>query len=155
MIAEKIGHQTRYPFLVISVANGGDTSMSCTRSGVAIPGEKSCAALYARLFVQGTATEIAARVNDLQAGRSLLDSVRERARRLEGAVGAVVTALHSAQATTRDRRAVLARRIRYFVASISTGLPRILTVAAVAASVGKPKSFHTLRKRVMLHCVLP
>ncbi|MGE3803175.1 MAG: DUF1552 domain-containing protein [Gemmataceae bacterium] len=88
VIAEKVGHQTRYPFLVLHVANGGETSMSYTRSGVAIPGEKSCAGLYARLFVQGTATEIAARVNDLRSGRSLLDSVRARARRLERNVGA-------------------------------------------------------------------
>src|SRR5262245_48173842 len=88
VIAEKVGHQTRYPCLVLHVANGGDTSMSYTRSGVAIPGEKSAAALYAKLFVQGTQAEIAARVNDLRAGRSLLDSVRDRAGRLESTLGA-------------------------------------------------------------------
>ena len=88
VIAEKIGHQTRYPSLVLRVANGGDTSMSYTRAGVAIPGEKSAAALYARLFLQGSAGEIAARVHDLRAGRSLLDTVRERANRLEKTVGA-------------------------------------------------------------------
>jgi hypothetical protein len=88
VIAEKIGHQTRYPFLTLHVANGGDTSMSYTRSGVAIPGEKSAAALYAKLFVQGTPAEIAARVHDLRQGRSLLDSVRDRAKRLEDTVGA-------------------------------------------------------------------
>ncbi|MBL8795745.1 MAG: DUF1552 domain-containing protein, partial [Planctomycetia bacterium] len=88
VIAEKVGHLTRYPSLVLHVANGGDTSMSYTRSGVAIPGEKSAAALYAKLFIQGSAHEIAARVNDLRAGRSLLDTVRERAARLEKSVGA-------------------------------------------------------------------
>jgi hypothetical protein len=55
---------------------------------VLIPGEKSVAALYARLFIQGTPSEIAARVKDLQAGRSLLDAVPARASRLERTVGA-------------------------------------------------------------------
>jgi hypothetical protein len=87
VVAEKIGHHTRFPSLVLHMANGGNTSMSYTRSGVVIPGEKSAAALYARLFIQGTPNEIASRVNDLKAGRSLLDSVRERAARLERSVG--------------------------------------------------------------------
>ncbi len=81
--AEQIGNQTRFASLVIAASNSGDRSMSYNRSGVLIPPETSAAALYRKLFVQGTAQEIAARVNDLRAGRSLLDTVRERARRLE------------------------------------------------------------------------
>lgn len=87
VIAESIGHHTRYPSLVLHVSGGGATSMSYTRAGVAIPGEKSVSALYARLFTQGSKSEIAARVDELRAGRSLLDAVRDRATRLERAVG--------------------------------------------------------------------
>jgi hypothetical protein len=57
--------------------------MSFNRSGVLIPPDKSPAALYKKLFVQGTPKEIEARINDLRSGRSLLDTVRERARQLE------------------------------------------------------------------------
>ena len=81
--AEQIGNQTRFGSLVVTVANGGDRSMSFNRSGVLIPPETSPAALYRKLFVQGSAKEIADRVNDLRSGRSLLDQVRERAKRLE------------------------------------------------------------------------
>jgi hypothetical protein len=80
--AEQLGSQTRFPSLVI--AGGSESrSMSFNRSGVLIPPESSPASLYRRLFVQGTAKEIEARVNDLRTGRSLLDTVRERAKRLE------------------------------------------------------------------------
>jgi hypothetical protein len=81
--AEQIGSRTRYGSLVIAVANGGDRSMSFNRSGVLVPPETSPAAIYRKLFVQGTAKEIEARVHDLRSGRSLLDTVNERAKRLE------------------------------------------------------------------------
>lgn len=83
LAAEQLGNQTRFSSLVVGVANGGDRSMSFNRSGVLIPPETSPGALYKKLFVQGTAKEIEARVNDLRSGRSLLDTVRERARQLE------------------------------------------------------------------------
>lgn len=81
--AESMGSRTRFSSLVLTAANGGDRSMSFNRSGVLIPPETSPAALYRKLFVQGTAKEIEARVNDLRSGRSLLDTVLERAKRME------------------------------------------------------------------------
>lgn len=88
VVAEQVGSRTRLPSLTLNVSAGnGTSSMSFTRAGVAIPAESSVAALYKRLFIQGTAQEIAARVEDLKAGRSLLDSVRARAGRLEKTVG--------------------------------------------------------------------
>lgn len=85
--AEKVGSATRYPSLVVTASNAGERSMSFTRAGVSIPPESSPARLYRKLFVQGTAKEVEARVQDLQAGRSLLDTVRERSKRLEKSVG--------------------------------------------------------------------
>lgn len=84
--AEQFGSQTRFSSLVIAVANE-TRSMSFNRSGVVIPAEVSATALYRKLFVQGTAREIEARVQDLRLGRSLLDAVRERAKRLEKTIG--------------------------------------------------------------------
>jgi hypothetical protein len=85
--AEQIGTQTRFPSLVLSCCNGGDVSLSYTRSGVMIPGERSPAALYQRMFVQGNAKEVEARVADLRLGRSILDFVDESAKELQKKIG--------------------------------------------------------------------
>jgi hypothetical protein len=64
--------------------------MSCswTRSGSMIPPERNPVTLFQQLFVENTAEEKAAAVRRLQEDRSLLDSLRERAKRLERSVGA-------------------------------------------------------------------
>jgi hypothetical protein len=86
--AERVGNDTRFQSLVIAASNAGDRSMSFNRAGVLIPPETSPTKLYRTLFIQGTAKEIEARLNDLRSGRSLLDAVRARAKRLENSVSA-------------------------------------------------------------------
>ena len=83
--AERIGHRTRFPSLALAV--GTKQSLSYTQSGVQIPGENSPSALYRRLFVQGSKQEVEAQVAKLRDGRSILDSVGERARQLSRRVG--------------------------------------------------------------------
>jgi hypothetical protein len=84
--AERIGSLTRIPALVtrVGVAIG---SLSYTRGGVAIPPERSVAALYRKMFVQGTAKEVNARLNDLKKGRSVLDFVNDSAKQLQKDIG--------------------------------------------------------------------
>jgi hypothetical protein len=84
--AERIGSQTRIPVLVtrVGIAVG---SLSYTRGGVEIPPERSVAALYRRMFVQGAAKEVNARLNDLKKGKSVLDFVNDSAKRLEKDLG--------------------------------------------------------------------
>ena len=84
--ADRIGHLTRFPSLALSV--GTKQSLSYTQSGVQIPGEDSPSALFRKLFVQGSPQEVEAQVSRLQQGRSILDSVGERAKQLEKRVGA-------------------------------------------------------------------
>jgi hypothetical protein len=84
--AERLGNQTRIPVLVTHVGIAMKT-LSYTRSGVAIPPERSAAALYRRMFVQGSANEVNARVHDLNRGKSVLDFVNDRAKRLQREVG--------------------------------------------------------------------
>ena len=79
--AEQIGDQTRYPSLVLAVT-GENMTLSFTRSGAPIPAEKSPRKLYERLFVQGNPEEVAASLESLKQGRSLLDFVGEQSRRL-------------------------------------------------------------------------
>src|SRR3954470_7066935 len=79
LAAERIGTETQFASLIVAGAAGGERSMSFNRAGVLIPPEASTTRLYRTLFVQGTAKEVEARVQDLRAGRSVLDTVRERA----------------------------------------------------------------------------
>ena len=84
--AERIGHLTRFPSLALTV--GTKLSLSYTQAGVNIPGHDSPAKLFRKLFVQGSASEVEAQVRKLRQGRSILDSVGERARQLGRKVGA-------------------------------------------------------------------
>lgn len=83
--AERIGHLTRFPSLALSV--GTKRSLSYTQSGVQIPGEESPSQLFRKLFIQGSKQEVEAQVAKLRHGRSILDSVGERARQLGKRVG--------------------------------------------------------------------
>ena len=84
--ADRIGHLTRFPSL--SLAVGTKQSLSYTQSGVQIPGEDSPSDLFRKLFIQGSATEVEAQVSKLRQGRSILDSVGERAKQLQKNVDA-------------------------------------------------------------------
>jgi len=84
LIAEKIGHQTRFPFLTLSTSG---RSMSWTASGVEIPGETSASRLFKSLFIDGSEQEVANEMRQLQRGRSILDTVLGEAKRIEREVG--------------------------------------------------------------------
>lgn len=83
--AELVGNRTRYPSLVLANSNEGAT-LSYTRSGAPIPSEKSPKKLFQKLFVQGKPEEVAANVEALRQGRSLLDFVGEQSKRLNRAL---------------------------------------------------------------------
>jgi hypothetical protein len=84
-IAERIGDQTRFPSLTLSV-NTGARSLSWTGSGVAIPPEQSAANVFRQMFVQGTPDEVDAKIAELDTGRSILDAVADQVRDLERGV---------------------------------------------------------------------
>lgn len=83
-IAEKIGIETRFPYLALSTSG---RSMSWTSSGVEIPGETSATRLFKSLFIDGAAAEVAGEMRQLQRGRSILDTVLGEARKLERDIG--------------------------------------------------------------------
>jgi len=80
--AEQIGSETRFPSLSLAVSNEGGPTLSYTRSGAPIPPDKSPRQLFKKLFMQGTPEEVAASVEALRQGRSMLDFVGDQARRL-------------------------------------------------------------------------
>jgi hypothetical protein len=84
--AEKVGFETRFPSLVLS--SSGQTSQSFTRSGVMVPAQSRPSQVFAKLFLNGSKSEIDAQMQKLHEGRSIMDTVREEARRFERRVGA-------------------------------------------------------------------
>ena len=88
LIAGKVGHLTRFPSLTLGVnAKAGRRSLSWTDGGVLIPCEDSASAVYRRLFLQGTESEIDEQIRKLQLGQSILDVLGEQARSLTRELG--------------------------------------------------------------------
>jgi hypothetical protein len=81
-IAERIGIQTRYPSLTLSV-NTRTRSLSYSGTGVAIPPEDRAAEVFKQLFLQGTREQVEAQVRQLDTGRSILDAVADHAKQLQ------------------------------------------------------------------------
>jgi len=81
-LAEKTGDRTRFASLTL-----GEKTISWSANGVAIPSESSPAKTFEKLFFRGSAAEVAAIQQDLQDGRSILDTVVEDAKSIERRVG--------------------------------------------------------------------
>ncbi len=88
-LAERIGIETRFPSLTLGVnVVKSKASLSWTGSGVMIPCEDSAAAVYRRLFLQGSAAEIERQIERLRLGQSIMDSVAGEAKTLSGGLAA-------------------------------------------------------------------
>jgi hypothetical protein len=87
LAAEQLGPITRFGSFTLAVNAESTQGMAFTRSGVKVPFERSPAAMYKKMFLQGTTAEIEQRLEDLRRGRSLLDFVGDGAKRLERTVG--------------------------------------------------------------------
>ena len=87
LIAGQVGHRTRFPSLTLGVnVDQGKRSLSYTRGGVLLPSENSAAAVFRRMFVQGSPTEVKEQLAKLDRGHSILDAVRDQAKDLERSV---------------------------------------------------------------------
>jgi hypothetical protein len=89
LVAEQIGLETRFPSLTLSVRQGEHyaDSISVSRSGVTLPPETSVEKLYQRLFAAGTKSEKQEALRRIEAGRSVLDLILQKAKRIERAAG--------------------------------------------------------------------
>lgn len=85
-IAEHIGILTRFPSLTLGV-NTRTRSLSWTGTGVAIPPEDKAAEVFKQLFLQGTPDQIQAQIQELDTGRSVLDTIAGQAKALQRNVG--------------------------------------------------------------------
>jgi hypothetical protein len=75
--------QTRFRSLVLLVGKPDVGLPSTTRDGVPIPPEDDPAALYRKLFVQGTPEEVERQLDQIARGASILDFVLDEARGFE------------------------------------------------------------------------
>src|SRR5262245_19263612 len=85
LAAEHIGDQTRFESLSLSAEGFG---LSWTRSGALVPPEIFPSTLFARLFLQGRPDEVEAQARRLRDGRSILDMVRDQAKKMQPVLGA-------------------------------------------------------------------
>jgi hypothetical protein len=77
--------ETRYDSLVLTTYSG---SLSYTGNGVNIPAIDRPSQIFAKLFLASTPQQQAEELRRIEAGRSMLDTVGEQARRLGGRVSA-------------------------------------------------------------------
>lgn len=84
VMANHLGGATRLPYLCLANSGG---SLSWTSNGVNIPAEGSPSKIYRALFVDGKPDEIKAQMRDLKRGRSILDTVRDDAAKLNRRLG--------------------------------------------------------------------
>ena len=85
--AERIGMRTRFSSLSLVVAQNGNQSLSFTSDGVMLPAERSPAQVFRTLFVEGDKATVERQVEQLRVGRSILDTVGERAKSLQKSLG--------------------------------------------------------------------
>ncbi len=87
--AERMGHLTRFPSLTLGVnVQQGMRSLSWTGTGALIPCEEKPSEVFRRLFLQGTAKDIAEAERKLALGESIMDAVAGQAKSLQRDLGA-------------------------------------------------------------------
>ncbi len=83
--AEHIYGLTRFPTLTLACEGSG---LSWTKSGAPVPADSWPSSVFAKLFLEGRPDEVEAQARRLADGRSVLDTVREQAKKLEQGLGA-------------------------------------------------------------------
>jgi hypothetical protein len=83
LAVEQTRCETRFRSLVLLVGITVQGVPSTTRDGVQIPPEKDPAAIYRKLFVQGTPAEVERQLDEIAQGASILDFVLDEARGFE------------------------------------------------------------------------
>lgn len=86
LMAKQLGHETRFPSLVLNTSN--QTSPSYTENGSMIPAENSAMRLFTRLFVNDSPGEQERQAELIRRGRSVMDVVGADAKRLQRELGA-------------------------------------------------------------------
>lgn len=84
--AKQVGHETRFPYLLLH--GTWSQSLSWNEKGVPIPHDGDPAAIFRKLFVEGTPDEVRQETKRLQQGKSILDDLRVQFKLLSQSLGA-------------------------------------------------------------------
>lgn len=82
---ERLNPDTRFPSLTLS--SSSNRGLSYSRSGVPLPAEERPSRVFKSMFVNGTPAEVAAQVERLKQGQSVMDTVLGEARDLQRDLG--------------------------------------------------------------------
>ena len=82
--AEHLRGETRFTSLALTCEG---LSLSWTRSGAPVPADSFPSSVFAKLFLDGRPDEVQAQARRLKDGQSVLDAVREQARRILPVLG--------------------------------------------------------------------
>ena len=82
--AERLGTETRLSSLPLTISSSG---LSWSRAGVELPAEARPSRVFGKLFLEGKPREKARQIKRLQDGRSVLDVVLEKTKRMSGRLG--------------------------------------------------------------------
>ena len=86
--ADALGQQTRFATLNLGVnIDKSKRSLSWTRDGALLPAEDSPAALFRKMYLQGSQGDVQRRLHDLRLRGSILDAVADETRQLNRNVG--------------------------------------------------------------------
>jgi len=85
LAAEKMGLETRFSSLTLSLMDGRGVSYS--RSGVEVPSDSRPSKLFTKLFLDAKPDEKQRQVQRLKDGQSILDGVLDKARAMQGRLG--------------------------------------------------------------------
>lgn len=85
--AQHMGERTRVSALPLNVSKKGNQSLSFTNSGVMLPAENNPASVFQALFVAGNKQDKERKIHELRVGRSILDTVAQRAATLQKKLG--------------------------------------------------------------------
>lgn len=83
--AERIYGQTRFPTLPLSCEGG---TLSWTKSGAPVPSDAWPSSVFAQLFLEGRPDVVESQARRLADGQSVLDAVRDQAKKLGQGLGA-------------------------------------------------------------------
>lgn len=86
LMAKHLGHETRFPSLVLNT--NSQSSPSYTENGSMIPAENSAMRLFTRLFVDDSPAEQKRQAELIRQGRSVMDVVGAEAKTLQRELGA-------------------------------------------------------------------
>ncbi|MBY0524333.1 MAG: DUF1552 domain-containing protein [Gemmataceae bacterium] len=81
--AEHIRGETRFASLSL-----GESPLAWTRSGAPVPTDHFPSTVFTRMFLEGRPDEVQAQARRLRDGQSILDAVRDQAKKMQPALGA-------------------------------------------------------------------